>query len=153
MTRMVSICICWTKEIAFGLQITDACGISRYFPTAGLLRSLGILPCDFCLWSCLNHTIYHRRPAPVPDLKDSIRSHVLGIPADSIRSDVENMVFELEHIVHNEGRHIEWFKWYIINIYMSNHIQYLYVCSSAVYRRIFVLKKINEWQAHHFYYL
>ncbi|GBO38315.1 hypothetical protein AVEN_144811-1, partial [Araneus ventricosus] len=49
--------------------------------------------------------LYRRRPASLPDLKASIRRHVLDIPADSLRSVVENMVLRLEHIV----EHIEQF--------------------------------------------
>ncbi|GBN55877.1 hypothetical protein AVEN_26396-1 [Araneus ventricosus] len=55
------------------------------------------------------HNIYRKGPESLPDLKDSIRRHVLDIPADSLRSAVENMVLRLEHIVEHEGGHIEQF--------------------------------------------
>ncbi|GBN46718.1 hypothetical protein AVEN_149539-1 [Araneus ventricosus] len=66
-------------------------------------------PCNFWLWGFLKDNIYRKRPASLPDLKDSIRRHVLDIPADSLRSVVENVVLRLEHIDEHEGEHIEQF--------------------------------------------
>ncbi|GBM43352.1 hypothetical protein AVEN_166096-1 [Araneus ventricosus] len=90
-------------------HLTDARVISRHFPTAWPPRSPDITPCDFWLWNFLKDNIYRKRPASLPDLKDSIRRHVLDIPAESLRSAVENMVLSLEHIVEHEGGHIEQF--------------------------------------------
>ncbi|GBM95766.1 hypothetical protein AVEN_182714-1 [Araneus ventricosus] len=90
-------------------HFTDARVISRHFPTAWPPRSPDVTPCDFWLWGFLKDNIYRKRPASLPDLKDSIRRHVLDIPADSLRSAVENMVLRLEHIVEHEGGHIEQF--------------------------------------------
>ncbi|GBM43349.1 hypothetical protein AVEN_166094-1 [Araneus ventricosus] len=90
-------------------HFTDAREISRHFPTAWPPRSPDITPCDFWLWSFLKDNIYRKRPATLPDLKDSIRRHVLDIPAESLRLAVVNMVLRLEHIVEHEGGHIEQF--------------------------------------------
>ncbi|GBO27039.1 hypothetical protein AVEN_18024-1 [Araneus ventricosus] len=90
-------------------HFTDARVISCYFPAAWPSRSPDITPYDFWLWGFLKDNIYPKRPAPLPDLKDSIRRHVLDTPADSLRSAVENMVLRLEHIVEHEGGHIEQF--------------------------------------------
>ncbi|GBL77713.1 hypothetical protein AVEN_152932-1 [Araneus ventricosus] len=88
-------------------HFTDARVISRHFPTGRLPRSPDTTPCDF--WGFLKENIYRKRPESLPDLKDSIRRHVLDIPADSLRSAVENMVLRLEHIVEHEEEHIEQF--------------------------------------------
>ncbi|GBM41323.1 hypothetical protein AVEN_241483-1 [Araneus ventricosus] len=90
-------------------HFTDARMISYNFPTAWPPRSPDITPCDFWLWGFLKDNIYRKRPASLPDLKDSIRGHVLNIQADSLRSAVETMILRLEHIVEHEVRHIEQF--------------------------------------------
>ncbi|GBM66694.1 hypothetical protein AVEN_249517-1 [Araneus ventricosus] len=84
-------------------HFTDARVISRHFPTPWPPLSVDITPCDFWLRGFLKDNIYRKRPASVPDLKDSVRLHVLDIPADSLLSAVENMVLRLEHIVEHEG--------------------------------------------------
>ncbi|GBM10614.1 hypothetical protein AVEN_21933-1 [Araneus ventricosus] len=84
-------------------HFTDTRVIRSHFPTAWP-RSPDIIPCDFWLWGFLKDNIYRKRPASLPDLKDSIRRHVLDI-----LSAVENMVLRLEHIVEHEGEHIEQF--------------------------------------------
>ncbi|GBL95531.1 hypothetical protein AVEN_54132-1 [Araneus ventricosus] len=84
-------------------HFTDARVISHHFPTAWPPRSPDITPCDFCLWGFLKDNIYRKRPASLPELKNSIRRHVLDIPVDSLHSAVENMVLRLEHIVEHEG--------------------------------------------------
>ncbi|GBN31555.1 hypothetical protein AVEN_252176-1 [Araneus ventricosus] len=81
--------------------------MSRHFSRAWPPFSPDITPCDFWLWGFLKDNIYRKRPASLPDLKDSIRHHFLDIPADSLRATVENMVLRLEHIVEHEGGHIE----------------------------------------------
>ncbi|GBL77387.1 hypothetical protein AVEN_41801-1 [Araneus ventricosus] len=88
---------------------TDVRVISRHFPTAWPPRSPVIIPCDFFSWGFLKYNIYGKRPASLPDPKDSIRRDVHDIPADSLRSAVENVVLRLEHIVEHEGGHIEQF--------------------------------------------
>ncbi|GBM19859.1 hypothetical protein AVEN_186136-1 [Araneus ventricosus] len=70
--------------------------ISRALPWPP--RSPDITPCDFWLWGFLKDTIYRKRAASLPDLKDSIPRHVLDIPEYSLRSAVENMVLRLELI-------------------------------------------------------
>ena len=84
--------------------------ISLHFNTTGPLHSPDITPCDFRLWGSLKDNIYSRKPVPVVDLKDRIRSHVFEIRADSFRYAVENAVLRLGHIVKHEGGHIEQFK-------------------------------------------
>ncbi|GBM19578.1 hypothetical protein AVEN_377-1 [Araneus ventricosus] len=77
-------------------------------PSAVIFHSMassfaGYHPRDFGLWGFLKDNIYSKRPASLPDLKDSIWRHVLDIPADSRRSAVVNIVLRLEHIVEYEG--------------------------------------------------
>ncbi|GBN97941.1 hypothetical protein AVEN_72146-1 [Araneus ventricosus] len=52
-------------------HFTDSWVISRHFPTAWPPRSPDITPCDFWL-GFLKDNIYCKRPASLPDLKDSI---------------------------------------------------------------------------------
>ncbi|GBL83841.1 hypothetical protein AVEN_132714-1 [Araneus ventricosus] len=87
-------------------HFTDARVISRHFPTAWPPRSPDSTTCDFWLWGFLRDNIYRKRPASLPDLKDSIRRHVRDIPADSLRSAVENMVLRLEHIVEKSTKEV-----------------------------------------------
>ncbi|GFX36185.1 uncharacterized protein TNCV_2065261 [Trichonephila clavipes] len=51
----------------------------------------------------LKDNIYCQRPSTLPDLKESIRHHVLDIPADLLWSAIENMILCLQHIVEYEG--------------------------------------------------
>ncbi|GBO43343.1 hypothetical protein AVEN_246820-1 [Araneus ventricosus] len=90
-------------------HFTDAWVIIRHFPTAWPESLPDNIICDFLLCGFLKDNIYRKRPASLPDLKDSIRRHVLDIPADSVCSAVENMVLRLEHIVEHEGGYIEQF--------------------------------------------
>ncbi|GBM02567.1 hypothetical protein AVEN_178497-1 [Araneus ventricosus] len=75
-------------------HFTEARVISRHFQTAWPPLSPDITSCEFWLWGYLKDNIYRRRPASLPDLKDSIRRHFLDIPADSLRSAVKNMVLQ-----------------------------------------------------------
>ncbi|GBM28529.1 hypothetical protein AVEN_70128-1 [Araneus ventricosus] len=73
-------------------HFTDARVISLHFPTEWPPSSPDITPFYFWLWGFLKDNIYRKKPASVPDMKDSIQLHVLDIPADSLRSAVENIV-------------------------------------------------------------
>ncbi|GBM13533.1 hypothetical protein AVEN_24561-1 [Araneus ventricosus] len=98
---------CSCKRIPSYEADTKRCtGYQLSFPAAWPPVSPDITPCDFWLWGFLKDNIYPKRPAPLPDLKDSIRRHVLDTPSDSLRSAVEKMVLRLEHIVEDEGGHI-----------------------------------------------
>ncbi|GFU79408.1 hypothetical protein TNCV_871791 [Trichonephila clavipes] len=47
--------------------------------------------------------IYHQRSPTLPDLKESIRRHLLDIPAELLRSTFESIILRLQHIVDHEG--------------------------------------------------
>ncbi|GBM01400.1 hypothetical protein AVEN_236219-1 [Araneus ventricosus] len=93
--------------VQFGILPVEDESKSRLLEWMWLPRSLK--PAVSRRMDFLKDNIYRKRPASLPDLKDSIRHHVLDIPADSLRSAVENMAVRLEHIVEHERGHIEQF--------------------------------------------
>ena len=82
--------------------------ISHYFTTAWP-------PCQISPPSAFGQIFSEGQYQPskssicVPDLKDSIRSRILDIPADSFRSTSENMIPRLQNIVDYDRGHIEKF--------------------------------------------
>ncbi|GFV66311.1 uncharacterized protein TNCV_2737251 [Trichonephila clavipes] len=76
-------------------HFTDARVISCHFPTTWP-RSPDIPPLRLLVAG-------FPKGSYLPDLKDSIRRHILDILADLLRSAVENIVLRLEHIIKHEG--------------------------------------------------
>ena len=85
---------------------TDACVISRYFPTAWPPRSPDLKPCDFWLLGYLKDNVYRDRLTTVLNLKESIRRHIQNIDDDALRSVVESTIFKMECVLEYDGSHI-----------------------------------------------
>ncbi|GBO30878.1 hypothetical protein AVEN_163431-1 [Araneus ventricosus] len=63
--------------------------------------------CDFFLWGCLKSKVYLGGVPTLTTLKDNILRTVLSIPSDTLLSAIENVVYRMQCVVHEEGGHSE----------------------------------------------
>ncbi|UYV65592.1 hypothetical protein LAZ67_3004791 [Cordylochernes scorpioides] len=81
--------------------------ISRHFIHQWPPRSPDLTPCDFWLWGYIKSRVYRCRPTTLAMLKASIRWHVLSISTNILFNAVHSVIYRLQAVFENEGRHIE----------------------------------------------
>ncbi|UYV81676.1 hypothetical protein LAZ67_20001949 [Cordylochernes scorpioides] len=81
--------------------------ISRHFIHQWPSRSPDLTPCDFWLWGYIKSRVYRCRPTTLAMLKASIRRHVSSISTDMLFNAVQSVIYRLQAVFENEGRHIE----------------------------------------------
>ncbi|UYV75817.1 hypothetical protein LAZ67_13001433 [Cordylochernes scorpioides] len=81
--------------------------ISRHFIHQWPSRSPDLAPCDFWLWGYIKSRVYRCRPTTLVMLKASIRRHVSSISTDMLFNAVHSVIYRLQAVFENEGRHIE----------------------------------------------
>ncbi|UYV61976.1 hypothetical protein LAZ67_1007240 [Cordylochernes scorpioides] len=81
--------------------------ISRHFIHQWPSRSPDLTPCDFWLWGYIKSRVYRCRPTTLVMLKASIRRHVSSISSDMLFNAVQSVIYRLQSVFENEGRHIE----------------------------------------------
>ncbi|UYV84311.1 hypothetical protein LAZ67_X001812 [Cordylochernes scorpioides] len=81
--------------------------ISRHFIPQWPSRSPDLTPCDFWIWGYIKSRVYRCRPTTLVMLKASIRRHVSSISSDILFNAVHSVIYRLQAVFENEGRHIE----------------------------------------------
>ncbi|UYV73778.1 hypothetical protein LAZ67_11000900 [Cordylochernes scorpioides] len=70
-------------------------------------RSSVLTLCEFWLWGYIKPCVYRCWPTTLAMLKVSIRWHVLSISTDMLFNVVQSVIYRLQAVFENEGRHIE----------------------------------------------
>ncbi|UYV70290.1 K02A2.6-like, partial [Cordylochernes scorpioides] len=81
--------------------------ISRHFIHQWPPRGPDLTPCDFCLWEYIESRVYRCQPNTLAMLKTYIRQHISSISTDMLFDAVKSVIYRLQAVFENEGRHIE----------------------------------------------